>query len=157
MRRNLYTGVLLLALIGCKQKDQNTIKETEISFKQEATGAIYRGDSLIAGNLKIEIADTPFERQTGLMYRESMNKDQGMWFVFEEEAPRYFYMKNTLISLDLLYTDMNHKIVSIVRNAQPLDKASLPSGKPAMYVLELLGGSADRLGIRENDSISISR
>ncbi|MBL7472594.1 DUF192 domain-containing protein [Robertkochia sediminum] len=155
MWRNLLTAVLLMALMSCKQKDQNTITETKVSFRQEAAGAIYRGDTLIVGSLKIEIADTPFERQTGLMYRESMEKDQGMWFVFEEEAPRYFYMKNTLIPLDLLYADKNKKIVSIIRNAQPLNKASLPSQYPAMYVLELNGGSADRWDIRVNDSISI--
>lgn len=156
MWRNLTASLLLCIILSCKGKDKKDLTETKMTFNKEATGAIYRGDTLIVGDLQIEVADTPFERQTGLMYRETMEIKQGMWFVFEEEEPRYFYMKNTLIPLDLFYADKDKKIVSIIRNAQPLNKASLPSEYPAMYVLELNGGSADRWDIRVNDSISIN-
>lgn len=156
MWRNLIAILTAVAITGCKDQTKKEVTETTVGFTHEAYGAIYRGDSLIAGDLEIEIANTPFERQTGLMYRETMTKEQGMWFVFEEEAPRYFYMKNTLIALDLIYADKNKRVVSIIKNAQPLNKASLPSNFPAMYVLELKAGCADLWNIQVNDSIAIT-
>lgn len=157
MSHKLSITLLLLLIISCKQEPKGNLTETEVTFTREASGRIYKNDSLLADNLEIEIADTPYERQTGLMYRETMEPNQGMWFVFEEEAPRAFYMKNTLIALDIIYANSNGVIISIIKNAQPLKETSLPSEGPAMYVLELKGGSADRLNIEVNDSIVVTR
>lgn len=149
--------ILLTTLAACKQDKEIKVSDTPVTFTGEATGKIYRNDSLLVDNLEIEIADTPYERQTGLMYRESMKQKQGMWFVFEEEAPRAFYMKNTLIALDIIYTDSRGRIVSIIKNARPLDATSLPSQQPAMYVLELNAGSTDTWNITEGDSIVVEK
>lgn len=155
--RSFIIIVLFLLTGACKQEPKKDLSDSPVTFTREATGAVYKGDSLLVGNLDIEIADTPYERQTGLMYRESMTDKQGMWFVFEDEAPRAFYMKNTLIGLDIIYADKNGKVVSMIKNARPLDEASLPSEKPAMFVLELTAGNADRLGIAVNDSIVVDK
>ena len=88
------------------------------------------------------------------MYRKDMESDQGMLFIFEGEAPRGFYMKNTLIPLDLIFLDSDQKVVSISRNARPEDLETIPSGVPAQYVLEIKAGLADRWNIQEGDSIS---
>lgn len=155
MRLKVFILPVCAMLVGCKDNKTNTLSETPIAFTKEAEGAIYKGDSLLVDQLNIEVADTPYERQTGLMYRESMKENQGMWFVFKEEAPRAFYMKNTLFTLDIIYADKAGKVVSIIKDADPLDESSLPSEGPAMYVLELNGGSCDKWNIEVNDSIVI--
>jgi uncharacterized membrane protein (UPF0127 family) len=66
-------------------------------------------------------------------------------------------MKNTLIPLDIIYLDENKKVVSIQKNAKPMDESSLPSGAPAKYVLEINGGLSDQLNIIDGDSISFSK
>ena len=99
----------------------------------------FKNDSLIQ-TIDVEFAKNEMERSLGLMYRSSMDEHQGMWFIFSEEAPRSFYMRNTEISLDIIYLDKDKKVVSIAKNARPYDETSLPSEKPAMYVLEINGG-----------------
>ena len=65
--------------------------------------------------LEVQLAQTEDERAVGLMYRSSMEEQQGMWFVFENEAPRSFYMKNTLIPLDIIYLNKDKKVVSSLK------------------------------------------
>lgn len=83
-----------------------------------------------------------------------MADNQGMLFVFEDSRPRYFYMKNTYIPLDLIYIDQNKNIVSFQKNAQPLDEKTLPSYENAKYVLEVNAGLADQWKLQVGDSIS---
>lgn len=107
------------------------------------------------GTLKfqVEIADSDAERQHGLMYRTSMPQMHGMLFIFDEAAPRSFWMHNTYMPLDLIYIGPDGKIVSIVNNAQPFDDTPLPSRYPANGVLELYAGEAGRLGIQPGDQV----
>ena len=86
------------------------IKPTEISFKKEGELTLYKStsDSIIT-KLDIEIADTDYDVETGLMYRTSMKDQQGMLFVFPTMRQRSFYMKNTLIPLDIIYLDNNFR------------------------------------------------
>ncbi len=76
-----------------------------------------------------------------------------MLFVFEEEGPHSFYMKNTLIPLDIIFIDKDLKIVSIQRNASPLDESGIPSGGPVQYVLEINAGLSDLWGLGVGDHI----
>ena len=80
-----------------------------------------KNDSLIQ-TIDVEFAKNEMERSLGLMYRSSMDEHQGMWFIFPEEAPRSFYMRNTEISLDIIYLDKDKKVVSIAKNARPYDE-----------------------------------
>ncbi|MEO6346361.1 MAG: DUF192 domain-containing protein [Aquaticitalea sp.] len=124
-------------------------KEGELTLKK------VKSDSIIKA-LDIEIADDDYQTQTGLMYRESMEDNQGMLFVFPIADYHSFYMKNTLISLDIIYIDSNKKIVSIQKNAKPLDETSLPSSAPAQYVLEINAGLSDAWNLEVGDYIDYS-
>ena len=107
----------------------------------------------------VELASTPAEQEHGLMDRTSMPADHGMLFVFPDSEPRTFWMKNTLIPLDMLFFDAAHKLVAIQANAQPCtaDPCKLyPSDAPARYVLELNAGTAAKLGLRKGDVITFS-
>lgn len=158
MKRFLSAVLILLiacsVCTACKQEKQN-IKQTEVAFKKEGELSIFdsKNETLKVG-LDIEIADTDFDIQTGLMYRNTMATKQGMLFVFEDEQERFFYMKNTRIPLDIVYINANRNIVSFQKNAQPFNEASLPSNAPAKYVLEINAGLADTWALNVGDSIS---
>ena len=97
--------------------------------------------------IQIEIAADPISRATGLMFREHLEPTAGMLFIYEKPAPVMFWMKNTLIPLDIIFIDSFGKVIKIERNATPLSEALLKGGKDTQYVLELLAGQADLLGI----------
>lgn len=108
------------------------------------------------GSITAELAVTDEERQRGLMFRETLLPDQGMLFVFETEDFYSFWMKNTLIPLDLLWLDKDRRIVHIARNVPPCKAdpcPSYPPDRPGLYVLELAAGSADRLGLKIFDRL----
>jgi uncharacterized membrane protein (UPF0127 family) len=117
------------------------------------------GVMLDGQHINVEIAATDAGREHGLMDRTSMPADHGMLFVFPDSQPRTFWMKNTLIPLDMLFFDANRRLVAIQANAQPCkaDPCRLyPSNVPARYVLELNAGVAANLGARTGDVITFS-
>lgn len=144
--KSIYITTLaaLLCLASCKQ-DKKDMKPVEVAFKKEGNLTLYKStsDSIIT-TLEIEIADTDYDVQTGLMYRSSMKDNRGMLFVFPTMRERAFYMKNTRIPLDLVYLDDKKYIVSFQENAQPFNEAALPSIVPAQYVLEINAGLAEK-------------
>lgn len=101
----------------------------------------------------VEVADTEQERARGLMFREEMAADAGMLFVYPDSAPRAFWMRNTLIPLDIIFADARGTVVSIAANAVPGDETPLPSDGAAQFVLEVNGGVAQRLGITAGHSV----
>jgi uncharacterized membrane protein (UPF0127 family) len=101
----------------------------------------------------VELALTPQQRAQGLMFRQEMAADEGMLFLFDREAPRSFWMKNTYLPLDLLFIDSRGVVVSISRDAVPHDESSIASGAPAAAVLELNAGTAVALGLAPGDRI----
>lgn len=102
---------------------------------------------------EIEIAQSEEAIQYGMMYRKSMDTNKGMLFLMKMERPQSFWMKNTYISLDIVYINSNNSIVSIQENATPLSEKSLPSYEPAIYVLELNGGVSAQMGIQAGDKV----
>ena len=103
----------------------------------------------------VEEALTRSERIRGLMNRKSLKRGTGMWFVFESEKPRSFWMRNTLISLDLVFVNAAGKVVRLIQNAAPMSQRALPSVAPAKYVLEVNAGEAAELGIKEGGRLSV--
>ncbi|MBO0664395.1 DUF192 domain-containing protein [Jiella sp. MQZ9-1] len=103
--------------------------------------------------IRIELAVTPKEREVGLMNRESLPRDHGMLFRFDETRDVAMWMKNTLIPLDMLFMDEHGKIVTIKTNAQPLSLDIIPSERPVRYVLELNGGAAARYDVSLGDRL----
>lgn len=153
----LLLSIFSFGVTSCR-KDVKKIKQTEVQFTKEGTLSIFNteNDSLKV-ELDIEIADTDFDVQTGLMYRNSMKNTQGMLFIFEDERERFFYMKNTRIPLDIIYINANKAIVSFQKNAKPFDESSLPSEAPAKYVLEVNAGLVDEWGLKVKDSIVFTK
>ncbi|MDG1282707.1 MAG: DUF192 domain-containing protein [Pseudorhodobacter sp.] len=97
----------------------------------------------------IELADEPQERSQGLMNREAMASSAGMLFVFERPGRVAFWMKNTLIPLDMIFTDATGLVTRVHGNAIPHDETPIDGGEGVLTVLEINGGLAKRLGITE--------
>lgn len=104
--------------------------------------------------IEIEVADDNAEREQGLMYRDTMAENTGMLFLMETEEPQAFWMKNTIISLDIIYAGSDRRIVSIHRNCKPYSLDQIVSGKPALYVVEVNAGYTAKHGINVGDMIS---
>ena len=102
---------------------------------------------------RVEIADTEQTRERGLMFRKSMAGDRGMLFDFKTPQPVAFWMKNTLIPLDIVFITADGRILSIARNAVPMDETPIPSGGDILGVLEIRGGRAAELGIEPGDRV----
>ncbi|RPI79612.1 MAG: DUF192 domain-containing protein [Desulfobacteraceae bacterium] len=103
----------------------------------------------------VEIAQTETERSRGLMYRKALDPQAGMLFVYPDQKFRTFWMKNTLIALDLIFIDTKKRIVHIHPNAIPMDETNIPSQFPAQYVLEVNAGMAKQCGLNKGDRVKI--
>jgi uncharacterized membrane protein (UPF0127 family) len=106
-----------------------------------------------AHEFRVEIADDPEERSRGLMFRREMADDAGMLFDSGEDMPASFWMRNTYISLDMLFIDADGTIESIAERTTPLSDKSVTSKGPVRFVLEINGGLSDRLGIEAGDMV----
>lgn len=154
-----YFLVLILSgsIFSCgDDTKESSIEVAEIEFKKEGELYLLKLEDTIK-KVDIEIADSEYERQTGLMYRKSMEEDEGMLFIYPNEAPRSFYMKNTYIALDIIFYDKDSTAVSFQENAKPLDETSLPSGEPAQFILELNAGKVKEWNIELGDKIDFKR
>jgi hypothetical protein len=87
------------------------------------------------------------------MFRKSLEAARGMLFDFHTPQPVAFWMKNTLIPLDMLFIDADGRVISIARNAVPLSEAQIPSGGDIVEVLELRGGRAAEIGVETGDLV----
>lgn len=96
---------------------------------------------------RIEIADTPAERATGLMNRKALAPDAGMLFVYDKPGHPFFWMKDTLIPLDMIFLAPDGRISRLYANALPLDETPIDGGAGVQYVLEIAGGRAADLGL----------
>jgi uncharacterized protein len=90
--------------------------------------------------VRVEVVSTPPTIQRGLMYRQHLPLDAGMLFLMEEEREHTFYMRNTLIPLDMIFIARDLTIAGIVENAEPRTETLRTVGKPSLYVLEVNGG-----------------
>ena len=117
------------------------------------------GSVCIKGNcFQVEIAQSSAQRDKGLMYRNKLDKNKGMFFIFEKEGIYPFWMKNTLIPLDMIWIDNNNKIVFISQNVQPCKNFICPSIIPvvkAKYVLEVNGGICQEINLKVGDLAEI--
>jgi uncharacterized membrane protein (UPF0127 family) len=101
----------------------------------------------------VEVVREEKERNRGLMFRESMAKDRGMLFDYDPPQEISFWMKNTFIPLDIIFIDVEGKIISIAEKTTPLSLTPLPSGGEARGVLEINGGLSEKLGIKVGDRV----
>ncbi|TSC95474.1 MAG: hypothetical protein Athens101410_533 [Parcubacteria group bacterium Athens1014_10] len=130
--------LLLFSLIGCKKIEQN-----KVCFKDNC--------------FYVELAKTRAEQTRGLMLRKNLDSNRGMLFIFEEEKNHSFWMKNTLITLDIIWLDKDKKVIFIKKDAQPCgtDKCfTITPDDKALYVLELNSGAADKIDLSLEDKMT---
>lgn len=104
----------------------------------------------------VQLAETPEEMARGLMFREKLETNGGMLFIFPKEEIYSFWMENTLIPLDIIWIDKNKKVVFIAKNVQPCKIKKCPittPSKEAFYVLEINAGLADKIGLSVGDNL----
>lgn len=105
--------------------------------------------------LDVEVASDDPSRERGLMFRRAVAPGTGMLFVFAHRQPHVFWMKNTLVPLDLLFLDDEGRIVGLLENAEPLTTTPRDPGTPSRYVLEVAGGTAFSQGWRPGDRVAL--
>lgn len=133
-------GLSLLAAAGARAKAP-AVEDLEVVT---ARGVFH---------FKVEVADTDAAREKGLMFRKALAADRGMLFDFKRAAPVAFWMKNTLIPLDMLFVARDGHVISIARNAVPLSTVPIPAGGDALGVLEVRGGRAAEIGAAPGDQV----
>ena len=140
----IFLSCLLLVLVKTLLKNSSPKKEGRVCFKNHC--------------FDVELAITPKERSNGLMFREKLNPQKGMLFIFDKEEKHSFWMKNTLIPLDIIWINNNKEIVFISESTQPCKKTSCPSVEPtenAKYVLEINGGISKEIDLAVGDKANI--
>jgi hypothetical protein len=153
-KRNIVYLFIFIIFQSCKNDLKKDVITTNIEFKHEGNLSVLDSSNNLLKNIEIEIADNNFERQTGLMYRKKMDNDKGMLFIFDTSEIKSFYMKNTYISLDILYINSNNTIINIIESTQPLNETSLFSDLPVKYVLEINAGLCEKWNIKKGSKIS---
>jgi len=108
-----------------------------------------------AHRFTVEIARTPDQQEIGLMFRRSLPPDRGMIFPYDPPFPASFWMKNTLIPLDMIFIGGDRTIVGIKTNTTPLSLAPQSVGKPSKWVIEVAGGYTARAGIATGDKVEL--
>jgi hypothetical protein len=141
---------LLIASSFVVQADNQALKELE-SWEKKAIQI--RNSSGKFYTFEVYIADSNYKRKKGLMHVESLPGDNGMLFKFDSPRIASMWMKNTYISLDLLFIDKNQTIIKIHNDAKPLNLSSISSKLKVKWVLEINGGLAEELKIKSGDKI----
>lgn len=141
--RRLFLGLAVAAMSGCATTGETAAKFEPLEIVTDK------------GRVKflVEVVDTPTSRAQGLMYRKSLAPDRGMLFDFKRPQPVSFWMRNTLIPLDLIFIRQDGRVLSIARNARPLDETSIPSNGEILGVLEIAGGRAAEVGVLPGDRV----
>jgi len=150
-------GALLFASFGlfagaCRQPPTQAAVASSLPSRARVIIASSSGRS---SEVVAEVARTPEELERGLMFRERLAPGTGMLFVFSESAEHAFWMKNTLVPLDMIFVDEGGTVVGVVERAEPLSTALRGVGKPSRQVLEVPGGWAAEHGVRPGDRVKV--
>jgi len=157
----LFGASMVFMQCGSKKKSRKIDVKTpksEPAFKKEGELAFISSSSEDTLRIiNIEIADRDRDRMVGMMFRSKMEYDKGMLFIFDREEQQSFWMKNTKISLDIMYVNSDFEIVTIYKHTQPYSESPIPSFKPAKYVIETAAGFCNEFGIKEGQRIKFKR
>jgi uncharacterized membrane protein (UPF0127 family) len=129
-----------------KPSDPLFVKEGEVTF-------INKTNREVTKRIDVEVARNHAKRMRGLMFRREMDEDHGMLFIFETPDTQSFWMKNTILPLDIMFIDSVGVIDTIYRNTTPYSEKSLPSRRRVQFVVEVNGGWSYENGITEKDLI----
>ena len=123
-------------------------------LKAEETTKVIINNNIKDIHFNVEVVRKKIERERGLMFRKSLNLNRGMLFIFTNESKVNMWMKNTLISLDIIFISKNYKIVDIINNAKAMSKEILTSKVKAKYALEINAGLVKKLNIKIGNNIN---
>jgi hypothetical protein len=161
----LFLILILVAVLTIQPGGKSTSTYTPRTEPSQPTAYMFKKQGelrfltpkqdFIAG-IDIELAQNESQRQLGLMYRDTMAENQGMLFVFDNEEVRSFWMKNTILSLDIVFVNALNEIVTIHKYTTPYSEETYESTKPAKYVIELNAGYTDKRKISVGDRVSWS-
>ncbi len=139
------SALVLFFVLACSFNNSVFAQQLEPLIIKTVQGDIHK--------FQVEVANNDETRQKGLMFRESMPFNHGMLFDFQRSIPVAMWMKNTYISLDMLFIRADGTIARIAENTKPLSTEVIPSGEPVLSVLELVGGVTKKLGIKPGDRV----
>ena len=145
-----FTLVLVLALSACAQPAPRLAVDPASGLELEQLTIETRTGPV---NFTVEIADDEAERNRGLMYRESLADDRGMLFHFQQPEMASFWMRNTILSLDIIFIGPDGRILNIADHTTPYSEEPIPAAGLTRGVLELRAGRAEELGIRPGDHV----
>lgn len=148
---------LIMVFFPSKTSKNSAPPNPERLFHKEGQLTILGGRDSLKASVDIEIAEDEFRREVGLMGRPSMESNQGMLFTFPDERPVAFWMKNTILPLDMVFINSKNRIITIHKNTTPFSEQTYPSDGPVQYVLELNAGFTDQHDVRVGDSVRWSR
>jgi len=131
---------------------EEEVKAVNIPFREDGSLTMSR-DGEIFQTIVIEIAESDSARTRGLMQRDGLPENGGMLFLFEAESQQGFWMANTRIALDLIFIRTDGSVQSISKYIQPMRTETIPSQGPAQFVLEVVAGYTDSIGLIEGDQI----
>ena len=156
MHLKLFAGLALLSLAACAQPAPPAPAPAPPAAAQPAAPVFEPLDIVTAKgpvHFRVEIADDEAEREQGLMFRTHLDDDQGMLFDFHTAQPVSFWMRNTLIPLDMIFIRADGTIANIADNTEPYNETPIPSDGPVVGVLEIGGGLTQELGIKAGDKV----
>jgi hypothetical protein len=134
-----------------------TSQPTAYMFKKQGELRFLTPKKDFIAGIDIELAQDESQRQLGLMYRDTLADNQGMLFLFDNEEVRSFWMKNTILSLDIIFANARNEIVTIHKYTTPYSEETYVSTGPAKYVLEVSAGYTDKRKVSVGDCISWNR
>jgi len=135
-------------------KIQDEVNKTEANTAQLGLVTFFDDENRQNVKIIVEVAQTNYEQTKGLMFREDIPENQGMLFIYPDEDIRHFWMKNTSVSLDIIFVNAAYKIITIQKETVPYSERLYPSTAPAQFVVEVRSGFTDRYAIREGQRIS---
>jgi len=139
--RRTFLAIVAFVLLGCSR----LLGDPKVAIV--APGGVERAA------VRVELAVTEAQQEVGLMYRNHLDEDAGMIFIFPGSAQRAFWMKNTEIPLDMLFADGDARVVGIVANAEPYTETPRTVAAAAKYVLEVNGGFCSRHHVATGDRL----
>ena len=148
MRRRLQFMLSILAVVACAM---GVALQGSLAVELQPIEIVSKTG---VHTFAVELAVTPEEQARGLMFRRELPEGQGMLFDFQREQPATFWMKNTYVSLDMIFIRADGRILRIAENTVPLSEALVPSGGPVRAVLEVVAGTARKLGIAPGDRVA---
>lgn len=160
MSRNFFLGLLIVCLLGAGAAYVLLVPDYAQVVTTDTPRPVFERRAVIIErakktplSLNVEVALTKEQLSYGLMFKSELPNGQGMLFLLPKEEKAFFWMKNTVIPLDMLFIASDGRIVKIARNMKPEDASAIPSEEPVIAVLEIGGGQAASLSIQEGDKV----